>query len=534
VAANYQPVALEDFGGLDLRRDPQDANPVRAVSMKDIDLVQPGRLKVRPGTTKIYSQTTTTGDWFRWMEPFRASGLSAPQIVVQNVTTGRLYSYNALTGAAIANYLPAGTTTPGYLYSSVMIGTPTGSNVMYLNVQGAGHPVKYDGTTFSVISGIGETRFLAAQYPDNRMVLANYPASPYNSRVFFSQPNDPETVNGDDYVDLLPGDGEQIIGMANFRNDLFVFKQNSFWRFYGNSTDATGGAIFNSVQTRHGLGTPYRSYGKMVTAGNEGVYFLGADGVYLTTGGAPQKISQALDPLFNNDGTDALFSAYFGANTVLPELYYVGGRLYLSWHETVNTTSMPAQVFVYDPTIQQWMYWRMLDGRVANLYGIVGIKRSNLTEEVPHFLFTTTSGSTVNSVLSYLDPTQIYDQDHATNVSLNGNYRTNFFDLGEQGSMKRARETLFEGSMNATTVQLSVDNSTDAANAATGTVTTQVVSGSDTSTWPDYRIGQGRLRKAIRGSNVSVFITGTQWHLNRVIFHVDAPRPAGIRKLTVG
>lgn len=534
MASNYQPVVLADFGGLDLSRDPQDQNPVRATSMKDVDLVQRGRLKMRAGTTKIYSQTTTTGHWFRWMEPFYAAGGADPQVVAMDNFDGKLYAYNALTGAAVTNSLIAGTTTPPYLFDSVMAGTPTGTASMYLNIQGAGNLVKYTGSAFSKVAGIGETRFLAVQYPDNRLVLANFPSTPYNSRVFFTDANDPETLPGDNFIDLLPGDGEQIIGMANYRNDLFVFKQNNFWRFYGNTTDATGGPVFNAVQVHHGLGTPYRVYGKMVCSGTEGVYFLGADGVYLTTGGVPQKISQAIDPIFNNDGSDAIFSDYFGASQVLPELYYVGGRLYLSWHETINTTAMPAQVFVYDPPTQQWMYWRMLDGRMANLYSIVGFKRSNLTEEVPHFLFTTTQSPTVNSVISYLDPTQIQDEDHAISVSVNGRYQSNFMDLGEPGSVKRVRETMFEGGLSSEVVTLFVDNSL--ATAASGIVTSQIVSGTDTSTWPDYRIGQARFRSggSVRGGNVAFAITGGSWHLNRVIFHVDAPRPAGIRKLTIG
>ncbi len=55
---NYQTLTLENFGGLDLRRDPQDASPIRAVDMLNVDLFEDGRIRRRPGITKIAFQSS--------------------------------------------------------------------------------------------------------------------------------------------------------------------------------------------------------------------------------------------------------------------------------------------------------------------------------------------------------------------------------------------------------------------------------------------------------------------------------------------
>ena len=45
-------------------------------------------------------------------------------------------------------------------------------------------------------------------------------------------------------------------------------------------------------------------------------------------------------------------------------------------------------------------------------------------------------------------------------------------------------------------------------------------------------IGQGRMRKAARGQNFSLYVSAVNLMLNRAVLHVDALRPAGVRLLT--
>lgn len=529
MANNYQAVPIENFGGLDLRTDSEDSTPIRAISMKDVELDHIGRARMRSGVSKVVSVSGTT---YLNMVGFRAASGGDPQVVVINAVNGALTAYNASTGASVATLTPTGAAGADSILGAVMIGTPTASQVMYLTTTSGTKLIKYDGSAFSETTLGGGARHAAVQYPDNRLVLANSGVATTKSRVVFSAPNDPETFNlSDDYIDLLPGDGEEIVGMANYRNDLLVFKQNSFFRFYGNSVDQTGGTIFNNTQVRHNLNTPYRVGGGLVASGDEGVYFLGQDGIYLTTGGNPVKVSAPIDPMFATYGRDGFFTDYEGMTTPVPKLTYVAGRLYVNWFHSDITSTSSGQMFVYDPKNNTWVYWRMWNGRGTVIWGMTGLSLNNTAKQIPYFLAVTAPSGTARSVIGRLDSASTYDVDHDVSVSVNATYRTNFMDLGEPASMKRVREIMVEGSVSVGTVSVSVNNQLTAYNAYS-TVTTSLYSAGSSPTWPDVNIGQARMRKAVRGQNFSLMITGGNWLLSRMVAHVDSPRPAGVRLLT--
>jgi hypothetical protein len=143
--------------------------------------------------------------------------------------------------------------------------------------------------------------------------------------------------------------------------------------------------------------------------------------------------------------------------------------------------------------------------------------------------------STFESVISRLDPTMVNDERHSSQVGITTTYRTNFMDLGEPGSMKRVREILVDGFMSTEQINLSVDNAFDYGGLSaysTNTVTTDPTGSPSAGTWPNYRIGQARVRIANRGTSFSFRITGNQYVLSRAVLHTDAPRPAGVRVQT--
>lgn len=533
----YKPIDIPRFGGLDLRRDPEeDQGGARAIDLRDVEFDMDGRVRMRAGTNIL---TSVSGTTYQNLIPFTSSVLGAnSQVITINASTGQLSSFDAVTGTLIDTHTPTAPSLPAYIYSGVQIGTPTGASTMYLMGADWDFMVTYDGTTFTN-SGViyGGYRYLAVQYPDNRMVIGVLNSAPNYSRVFFSQPNDPTNWGVDDYVDLMPGDGEQIVGMANFREYLFVFKQSSFFVFYGNSTDATGGTVFNYRTVRHGLGTRNSFGTKTVVAGREGVYFLGADGVYLTDGGFPRKISGPLDPIFEN-ATDPLgyFTSFDTAGSVgiyIATLAYVGGRLYMTTSGG-QVSGRTARVFVYDPRLDAWTFWRMLDTRTSNVLTVapVSVYGTGAIEEKPYFLFTTVSGVTIRSIISYLDPSMIHDEDYSgTLIGVTGSYRTNFMDFGEAGTMKTIREVLVDGYFNAGSLNVYSNNARSVGAAATsGGLTTSPSGTGSTLTWPNYALGQTRLRESIRGQNFSFEVSSNAgWSLHRLVPHMRNVRPAGPR-----
>lgn len=531
MADNFQAIEIGRFGGLDLRSDPEEGTPgnVHAINCQDIAFDRDGRIRQRPGTSKLTS--TATGVAWDNLLTFRQTGIGVPHVITVDTVSGQLTSFNSVTGAAVHSFTPTGPALPSTLFGGAMIGIPTATQVMYLTTDGADFLTKYDGTTFTNTAIGGGAHHVAVQYPDNRLVLANSGVTTTNSRVVFSAANNPESFDlANDYVDLLPGDGEQIVGMANYRNDLFVFKQSAFWRFFGNSTDATGGTVFNNQMTRHNLNTPGRYAGRVTAAGEEGVYFLGADGVYLTTGGTPTKISAPLDPIFELAGKAEYFAAFSAGQPGTPELFYAGGQLYLNWW---NATPLAGggQVFVFDPSTNQWSFNLMYAGRGTQIRGISSVVRTSTLKDTPYFCATTGYGTgTTRTLIGYQDSTSIYDVDHSVSVQLVPTYRTNFMDLGEPASMKRVREVMLEGSLSAASIGMSTDNQILVG--ATGTATTTIYGSGSSPVWPDVNIGQARWRRAMRGSNFSLNITGTSMLVNRAVLHADAPRPAGVRLLT--
>lgn len=118
------------------------------------------------------------------------------------------------------------------------------------------------------------------------------------SHVWFSEPGNAESYESTAYVQIHPGDGEISIGCVQWGGQIFVFKETKFFVFYGVSADGEGKPIFNFREVSLGSRiVPKGIAGQTIVAGDEGVYFVAHDGLYVTTGGAPTLLSEALNPL---------------------------------------------------------------------------------------------------------------------------------------------------------------------------------------------------------------------------------------------
>jgi hypothetical protein len=202
-----------------------------------------------------------------------------------------------------------------------------------------------------------------------------------------------------------------------------------------------------------------------------------------------------------------------------------------------QSTGRTARTFVYDPELDAWMFWALLNQRSSNITSIVPVNKytNGYAQETPFFLMRTSPSGTVRSIISYLDPTYIHDEDHSSLlVSMVASYRTSFLDLGDPGAMKTIRETLVDGYFSSASMNVYSNNARSVGSASvTSTLSTIATGTGGALSWPNYALGQTRLREAIRGQNFSFEVSGSGgWSLHRLVPHLKSARPAGPRLVT--
>lgn len=319
----YTPIVIDNWTGLNLADDPAEVGLSAAIELSNVDLDSNGRLRPRDGYVQV-------------------SGISAATIAPGPMS----YFKNTAGAEFIVAQTNTATTTPisidgGANGSSTGVIPVSNNSMLRFSGSASTHPRLYlvvgtstmkrlQGTTWSDVALTGGlTGTCLATTPwDNRLVVCGS-----NHVVWFSNPDDPETLGVDNFVILHFGDGEQIRAAVTWQDQLFIFKETKFYVFYGTSVDTTGGAVFNYRTVNTGLGTPFDGG---AVAGDEGVFFHTGDGVYLTTGGPAVSVSRVLGDLSNIGNT-------------CESLLYHNRRLYV--------LSQAGSVLVYDPATGNWLYW---------------------------------------------------------------------------------------------------------------------------------------------------------------------------------
>lgn len=174
--------------------------------------------------------------------------------------------------------------------------------------------------------------------------------------VFFSQPNDAETINELDFVRLGPGDGDAIQAIVGWRDLLFVFKQRRFWVFTGVSTNFQGVSTFQSRAIDVGVGAVGPD---AVTVGDDGVYFVTEKGLYRTRGAEPEILSGAVEGLWTRE-LPATFSgeAMKAASLSTISCNIVRDQVFITYEGTGDLVNQPTFCAVYDILGEWWSIWR--------------------------------------------------------------------------------------------------------------------------------------------------------------------------------
>lgn len=464
------PVVIEQFPGLDLRADPGDSRG--AIDLLNVT-IEPGRVRVRDGMSSLITGLTQI--------IYASAAQGDAHIIVADQTNPITIGAYTRAGALVSSYTN-GTITD---FSGVNIGV-TGGSRFYL-VQGATSPVRqWNGLAWSSPAGFPANPRIASLSPvDNRLVICVNGAT-----VWFSDPGAPTTFGANNFVTLVPGDGEEIQSAAVFNNQLFVFKKTKFFVFYGNSTDSTGSPVFNYRAVNAGRGSIKQS---TAVVGPDGVYFAATDGIYKTTGGPPVCVSRVLDPLFLGGA-----SSFWQSGSVSPSgigsglstgasMAFVGTTLYV-----LATSSL---TLAYDTRYNAWTAWKV--GASNNNWALAGLPANTGSGIPEQAVFAV--GGTLLKVASGVTT------DNGTAIV--SRYRLPFETYGTPGE-KRIRETILEGT-GTPTVQWSDD---------WGALTTG--SAVTLGTSPAVAVGRQRLAQRGRAFSLQLGAASGAWAVNRVQVNV--------------
>lgn len=510
----YQSFPYMGFGrGLNLRDKPDTVDPAEAIDALNVTFTERGAIETRRGYDEKVAATITGLGSYR----NTSSGGNKRLLTVTTVSgNARLRAYPT-TGGSASESDSSSLTAATAPFSFAAYGTPSAERVYASN----GTDVRsYNGSTFStpqVRTTVGGTvnqafpkgESLVVQATDNRLVstgFLNTTSGPNSgasspSHVYFSDPGDPETWLTNNFVQLTPGDGEKIMGAIAWRELVFVFKQTKFFVFYGNSVDGTGEPIFNYRPVEGGVGLAAR-FG--IAATPNGVYFVGEDGLYVTTGSSAQKVSEPVEPLWSGGASD-YFTGGVITNLADTTMTALDSVLYMAYREPGATQ----RVLVHDTDVGWFSLYNLPAKYVHAFDGSLWFGNTALNQHNRSFL----------------------DDD---GDAISARWRSGWLDFGSpdlkalrasklwgRGQLTAAIATDFEaGTGNAVPVTFSVDTELPQWNTSTWGGTTWA---SEVELTPKQR------RRAERGTTFSFTVAGeAPWALHRATHQIRQVRQPGI------
>lgn len=445
-------VTFEKLGGLNLVADPQEAGAEQAISCLNFTLDRNGRGRTRDGYDVLYD-----------------SGVDATVTNLHQVSAGIVLAA-CLASNVRAIDLGTGTSIANVALASGASSFASAGSAVYFTDTSAAQIRKYTGGAFSSPAGLAsyEGNYLAVQPLEDRLVIAD---ANNTSRLWFSNPATPETITYSagppetgDFIELTPGDGEPITGMAVYGTELFVFKRSKFFVFYGNSIDETGGSIFNYRMVDTGVGCDHVGIHsiRLVATHETGVYFLGYDGVYRTTGGPPVKVSGLIDPAFK--GANLPIPGPFSTVLANPVSSWLNLSVARDELYVIGSTGSTAIQFVMNLTTGEWMVYDL-----PAACALDGVTVADATDTGSY------RGSVIFGGVSLADSDGIvfkgsraYTDDDGTPIGWH--HQSGFYDLGSQNT-KRLRRSVLWGT-GTPTVSIFTDHGTTDGNAAAVTLGT--------------------------------------------------------------
>ena len=499
----YAPYIFNDFsGGLNLAAKADLVGANECVDCRDV-VFDDGAIRCRPGLDE-FTTADTTNQILSVYGPQVSSHvlagcgtrLEAIDIGTGTVSASATGKTSAGDGGWYWGFTDYGTATTPYTFAG------NGENILQT----------WNGSAWGTVANSPKAAALCVTPSSNRLVATRFKtttggpsggastSSP--SHVYFSEAGDPTSWPTSNYVQIDPNDGDVIMGCVTWRDYVFVFKEHRFYVFTEESTDADGNPVFNyrKVDTGIGLIAP-----RALAVHESGVYFIDRNGLYVTTGDTPTKVSGAMDVAFLGLDTDFFTSRSITTGTGID-------RSLVIWQDLVIFTAVNTAggrtTFVYNINDGWWTTWvPRYSPEAWTIYDNDGA--------YPRLFFCSISTDNTKKVFEI---SHSYTDDDG--VAISGYYTTGFTDLGIAEN-KRLRQIKLWGT--GTSVTLTGYSDLDVSTAgSTGSITLNTYAG------PEVNVGIQRV--GFRGTTFAFKITniGGGESVHRIEPHI-----AGTRQPTV-
>lgn len=421
------PIRVEtvaDFtGGLNTRANAFQLGQNETPDCLDVDLQIGGGFVQRKVVTAFASANPAVAPMNMWAY----TTLSSSAVVIQG-TDGKLYTSSGSTWSTVSatvRTICQAAEFNGYLY--IMDGTNAA-------IGWDGTTAHTEGVTFNEVIGtegahdgnVPLAKLCTAHMGRLFIAYTTESAVAFPNRIRWSHAGFPEDWRQEDFIDIDVGrDGDFITNMVEFREKLYIFKNNSTYELAG-----YGPATFQVIPIAQDIGC----VGPLAaTVTDVGLFtFSWPNGVYLDKGTGPYPIFDKIYPTIR----DGFIPSQYRAKIALG---YVNRNLWVGVPWGSSTTN--ARTLIYDPWIWKNRYMRFLQGPWYP-YSLPISCFATLDPPASNAIFL--GGHATQAGVGQLEQTGSSDVwGSGITSTLNSYYKTNWYDMGQEGVFKRWRHPDF-------------------------------------------------------------------------------------------
>lgn len=416
--------AISNFtGGLNLRADALQLGPDESPDMMDVSVEIGGgfiqRQVVAPYLTAFPGV------------PVNLWSFQTPSISqVVGATDTAIYFSNGSTWTALS-----GVTIPT-LPATVKPRAAVFNYNMYFVFGSALAPVRYTGSAVGSLTQTWNETEGTEGAADGNMPFARYICShmgrvfiayttedgtDHPNRIRWSHADFAEDWRQEDFIDIDIGrDGDYIVGICEFKDRLYIFKNNSVTALVG-----FGPQNFQVVTISQDLGAVSQESIIVTEVGQ--FFFSWPQGVYLDRGSGPYPIFDKLYPLVR----DGLIPSAFRYQIALG---FINKNLWVS--VPYDGSSVNARTYVYNPWIWKNRYLRFLQGPWYP-YSVPASSFATVYQPQGETLYL--AGHATQPYVGQLEQNGATDNWGGGATNIDSYFRTRWMDLGQPSLLKRWR-----------------------------------------------------------------------------------------------